>query len=238
MADVSSNINLRINGDARELESEFQKIASELKDTKKQLEDAINNPLSTSVKKVDELRDKFYTASEGLKNLGENYLSGSLNFLTDMSIKLDSLGNNASINNISKQFFELQTILNSDNTILASTTSIANDIIERFNKLNIAVQEAFSGQTLNNANEQMIKLSNAVDMVIERIQENIFEKQAQDALEAAQKMEKYNNAVKDNQEAVSKMKAALEEKMFAGFEKDMDIMIEKHEQYQNTAKNI
>lgn len=191
MKDVSSNIdiNLKIKGDARDLETEFQKIVSEFRVIKTQLEDAINNPLSTSIEKVNEIRDGFYSAAEGLKNLGGDYLKNSATSLADIANKLDTI-NTTDISIINKQFTELQAILEADNTKLANTSSVYNDIIERFNSLNGAVQDAFKGQTLDNANAQMIRLSDTVDKVTNTIQQNIFEKQAQSALEAAQNIEK------------------------------------------------
>lgn len=238
MADVSSNINinLKINGDARDLETEFQKIVSEFRIIRTQLEDAINNPLSTSIEKVNEIRDGFYSAAEGLKNLGGDYLKNSATSLADTANKLDTI-NNADINNINRQFTELQAILEADNTKLANTASVANDIIERFNSLNGAVQNAFSGQTLDNANAQMIRLSDTVDKVTNTIQQNIFEKQAQDALEAAQKIERQNKVIssaseiwkvlKENSEFYSKGASEALEKDNAQRKENLRILAEQ-----------
>ena len=204
--EVSTKINIQIAGDARELDAEFNKICSEFGDIKKQLDNAFNEPLSTSINKINEIKDRFNKASEELKNLGGDYLENSKNTLNEMSMKLQELGKQANIDSINKQFTELLSILDADNIKLVNTGDVALDLVNKFERLSNSVDKSFNGSLLENANNQLLKIGDTTEKVVNQINQNVRE-----SLEANTKaVDENREAVEKNREAEEKHREAIE----------------------------
>mgnify|MGYP002774891494 CR=1 FL=1 len=234
--EVSTKINIQIVGDARDLDAEFRKICLEFGDIKKQLDDAFNKPLSTSIDKINELKDRFNKASTEIKNLGGDYLENSKNTLNEMSMKLQELGKQANIDSINKQFTELLSILDTDNIKLANTGEAALDLVNKLERLMSSVDKSFNGSLLENANNQLLKIGDITEKVVNQIQQNIQERLMRESLEAAQKLETYTRAVENNKEAIERMQTAWQNNEYKLFEKELDKLTEKQEKYNNAVQ--
>ena len=123
---VNTSINVSINGDTSDISANIAKLFGEFSNIQSELNIALNDPLNTSINKVNELENRFYSAEDALKGFGGDYFNQSTVFLNNFRDEFEALKISIAKGEIKNEFDAINGLLESEVLLLSSNKDQAD----------------------------------------------------------------------------------------------------------------